>query len=213
HHDNDIQLIRAALDRLESQPSAAMAISDLQQTMSTFLQRSDSIEAARDTVVAHLWQKVIDQEHCITTAMRQLVSLCALLSERLEGQDRQQQELFEVIRVLAQKLELPTPTAAGSETLIGGSFTAGPEPKRDVDIDLTTTGTAVEVKSRLEDDWVEGFEICEAVYAGGDPRSRLRRCADGVVLPDLFEAADTRRVDKLQELDATPHQQRHWSKL
>jgi len=212
-HDREMQLVRAALDRLESQPSAATAVADLQKTISTFQQRSDSVGAARDTVVAHLWQKVIDQEHSVTAAMRQLVGLCALLRERLESQDRQQQELFEVIRVLANKLELPMPTAAGGERLIGGSFAAGPEPKRDVDVDLTTAGTAVEVKSRLDDDWVEGFEICEAVFDGGDPRYRLRRCADGVILPELVDAADTRRVDKSRELNATPHQQRHWSKL
>jgi hypothetical protein len=115
-----------------------MAISELATRISTSIERSDSAQAARDMVVVHLWQKVIDQEHGVSAAVRQLVSMCALLSERLEIQDREQQELLEVIRVLRQKLELPAPTAANGERLIGGSFAAGPEPTRDVDIDLTT---------------------------------------------------------------------------
>ena len=217
-HDREVELLRDALDRVASQPSVAMAISDLQKTIAQLLHRSDSAEDTRDTVVAHLWQKVSDQEQGVVTAMQQLVGLFAVLQERLEAQDRQQQELCKVIRVLGQKLELaPSSGAAGGERLIGGSFTAGPERRPDIDIDidieLTTPDTAVEVKSGFDDHWVDGFEICEAVFDGNDPRYRIRRCADGVVLPELFDAAHTRPAAKSQELDATPDQQRRWSPL
>ena len=54
---------------------------------------------------------------------------------------------------------------------------------------------AVEVRCRFGDKWVDGFEICEIVRAGGRVRYRLRRLLDGCVLPELFNAADVRCFD------------------
>ncbi len=44
-------------------------------------------------------------------------------------------------------------------------------------------------------------------------RYRLRRRIDGVVLPELFDAADIRHVETFQELTSTPNQQRSWTPL
>jgi hypothetical protein len=104
----DTELLVAALDKLGSQPSPELAIAHLEGTLSALLQHNESAQAARDSIVGHLWRKVIDQEHDLTATIRQLVSLCAALSERLEIQHREQQELLDVVRVLGQKLELPS---------------------------------------------------------------------------------------------------------
>jgi hypothetical protein len=109
--ERQTQLLRARLDKLESETPPTRAIEHLEGTISTFLQHSESAQAARDATVVHLWHKVIDQEHDVNAAVQQLVSLCASLTERLEAQDREQQELLDVIRVLAQKLELPSNAA------------------------------------------------------------------------------------------------------
>jgi hypothetical protein len=101
------QLVRARLDKLESQTPPNQAIEHMEGTISTLLQRIESAQSARDATVVHLWHKVIDQEHDVTAVVQQLVSLCATLTDRLESQRREQQELLEVIRVVGQKLELP----------------------------------------------------------------------------------------------------------
>jgi len=96
-----------------------MAIAHLEDTTSTVLRQGESSQAARDSVVTHLWHKVIDQEHELTDAIRELSGLCASLTERIETQDRQQQELLEVIRVLGQKHDLPS--HGNAPKLVGGS--------------------------------------------------------------------------------------------
>jgi hypothetical protein len=123
--------------------------------------------------------------------------------------------LTHLVHALGEAIPAPTTPAANGERLIGGSFTAGPEPdaQPDVDIDLTEPETAVEVKCRFGDRWVDGFEICEAVSEGDDLRYRLRRRIDGVVLPELFDAADIRHVETFEALTSTPQHQKYWSAL
>jgi hypothetical protein len=53
-------------------------------------------------------------------------------------------------------------------------------------------GTRVEVRSRFEQRWSRGFEICEVVDSDGHDRYRVRRRSDGSVLPVLFDADDLR---------------------
>jgi len=52
------------------------------------------------------------------------------------------------------------------------------------------TGTRVEVRTRFDGSWSAGFEVAEIVEGGG---YRIRRVADGEVLPSLFEAGEVRR--------------------
>jgi hypothetical protein len=103
------------------------------------------------------------------------------------------------------------------ERVIGGSMPAGPDPmidlvEREAAWDpgpastaasaprgrLTAQDAAVEVRGRIGDRWVEGFEICEVMSTPAGPRYRLRRRSDGVVLPELFEASSIRHVDKVE---------------
>ncbi len=60
-------------------------------------------------------------------------------------------------------------------------------------------GTRVEVRSRFEDRWARGFEVCETVDEHGRLRYRLRRRSDGSVLPVLF-ADDDVREEKRREM-------------
>jgi hypothetical protein len=152
--------------------------------------------------------------------LESVTTMCDHVVEYIEA-DRVERRMMidamtRLVRALGDALPAPTTLAANGERLIGGSFTAGPEPKSHVDIDLTELPepeTPVEVKCRFGDRWVDGFEICEAVCEDDEVRYRLRRRIDGVVLPELFEAADIRHVETFDELTSTPHHQKHWSPL
>jgi hypothetical protein len=50
-------------------------------------------------------------------------------------------------------------------------------------------GTRVEVRSRFEGAWTDGFEVAEVTDEG----YRIRRLSDGAVLPSLFTDIDVRR--------------------
>jgi hypothetical protein len=110
------------------------------------------------------------------------------------------------------------------ERVIGGSMPAGPDPVIDLvereaaawnpapppDAESaaparrTAKDAAVEVRGRIGDRWVDGFEICEVMSTPAGPRYRLRRRTDGVVLPELFEASSIRHVDTV-ERQASEH--------
>jgi len=51
-------------------------------------------------------------------------------------------------------------------------------------------GTRVEVRSRFDGTWCQGFEVAEVVTSFGQHAFRLRRLSDGAVLPALFSADD-----------------------
>jgi len=120
------------LDELESQPRRDGALEHLEGTISTLLQRSDSAHAARDAVVVRLWHRVVHQEQDLTAAVHQLVGVCAALTERLETQHREQQQLVDVIRVLGQKLELSSNRAPTK--LIGGTVFPTEPAASDADV-------------------------------------------------------------------------------
>jgi hypothetical protein len=103
--------------------------------------------------------------------------------------------------------------AALEEHVVAGSLEAGPEPIIDLTDAERAEETAVEVRCRFGDRWVDGFEICEALHEEAGVRYRLRRRVDGVVLPDLFGAADIRHIETFEQLTSVPHQPRHWSPL
>jgi hypothetical protein len=75
--------------------------------------------------------------------------------------------------------------------------------------------TVVEVRCRFGDRWVDGFEVCESIHAADGERYRLRRRSDGMILPELFAAADVRHVETFEELMPASDQPARgiWSKL
>lgn len=56
------------------------------------------------------------------------------------------------------------------------------------DVELLTTGTPVDVRTRYVGSWSQGFEVAEIV---GDAY-RVRRLSDGTVLPAEFSFDDVR---------------------
>lgn len=109
------------------------------------------------------------------------------------------------------------PPLAATERVLGG--TIGPVEAEPRSVDDTTLRqsdaepeppTEVEVRSGLEDRWVDGFEVCETVHDEAGIRFRLRRLVDRVVLPDLFTERDVRR--RAGNGDGTsPPRVRRWS--
>jgi hypothetical protein len=69
---------------------------------------------------------------------------------------------------------------------------------------LSAKDAALEVRGRIGDRWVDGFEICEVMTTPAGPRYRLRRRSDGVVLPELFEASSIRHVDTADRQASEP---------
>ena len=60
-------------------------------------------------------------------------------------------------------------------------------------VHLADSGTAVEVRSRFDQQWVNGFEVAEPVKEP-DPGYRILRRSDRSVLPVVF-APDEIRID------------------
>ena len=61
-----------------------------------------------------------------------------------------------------------------------------------IDPDAFKPGTKVEVRSRFDRSWAQGFEVADACSEG----YRLRRLSDDSVLPATFDADDVRRARK-----------------
>lgn len=61
-----------------------------------------------------------------------------------------------------------------------------------IDPDAFRPGTKVEVRSRFDRSWAQGFEVAEVDPAG----YRLRRLSDDSLLPTAFDPEDVRRARK-----------------
>jgi len=48
------------------------------------------------------------------------------------------------------------------------------------------------VRSRFDDHWARGFEVCDAIDEADGLHYRLRRRSDGSILPVLFADDDVR---------------------
>ena len=57
---------------------------------------------------------------------------------------------------------------------------------------VSSRGALVEV--RFGTRWFDGFEVCEVVERGGKPLCRVRRCSDGWVRPEWFDATEVRQI-------------------
>jgi hypothetical protein len=140
--------------------------------------------------------------------------MCDHVIEYLEADRSERRMIFETLERVVNAIGQPVPVNGTARPpaprVVGGSLPATPEKV----IDVREPDTAVEVRCLFGDRWVDGFEICEVIKDNGaDIRYRLRRRVDGVVLPELFDAADIRHVETFEQLRATPQQQRTWSPL
>jgi hypothetical protein len=146
--------------------------------------------------------------------------MCDRVIEFVEADRAERHLMIEVLTKLSRSVTTtetvttadvaPAPNGNGNgERIVGGSMVPGPEPA----IDLRERETAVEVRCRFGDRWVDGFEIFEVLHSDLGVRYRLRRRVDGVVLPELFGAAAIRHVETFEELMPASAHDRHWSPL
>ena len=147
-----------------------------------------------------------------------VTTMCDHVIEYIEADRAERRLMIEALTRLARSLgeAVATPSGSNGERVIGGSMPVGPGDVLDIreeEPPLVLGEQAVEVRCRFGERWVDGFEICDVVNDSSGVRYRLRRRIDGVVLPELFDAADIRHVETFQELTATPQQQRSWSPL
>jgi hypothetical protein len=146
-----------------------------------------------------------------------VTTMCDHVIEYIEADRAERRLMIEALTRLARSLgeAVAAPSASNGERVIGGSMPAGADVLdiREDEPPLVLGEQAVEVRCRFGDRWVDGFEICDIVNDSSGVRYRLRRRIDGVVLPELFDAADIRHVETFQELTGTPQQQRSWSPL
>ncbi len=153
----------------------------------------------------------------LVRVLEAVTSMCDRVIEFVEADRAERHLMIEVLTKLSRSVTTPEPTPApapapngngNGERLVGGSMVPGPDPA----IDLRERETAVEVRCRFGERWVDGFEIFEVLRNELGVRYRLRRRIDGVVLPEMFGAADIRHVETFEELTSAPHT-RHWSPL
>jgi hypothetical protein len=140
-----------------------------------------------------------------------VTTMCDRVIEFVEADRDERHRMIEVLTQLSRSVTPPEPPAANGngERVVGGSMVPGPDPA----IDLRAPETAVEVRCRFGDRWVDGFEIFEVLHNELGVRYRLRRRVDGVVLPELFSAAAIRHVETFEELTPSSLHDRHWSPL
>ncbi len=127
----EVQILRARVDALESGLTPARAIDYLEHSLQTSLLRLENNNVGRDSVVEHLWQKVVAQERDLTTAIEHLGELCNALTERIEAQVRQERELAESLQRALPRGE----SSAERERVVAGSMFGSAAGTADV-IDL-----------------------------------------------------------------------------
>jgi hypothetical protein len=137
-----------------------------------------------------------------------VTALCDRVVEYIEADRTERRLVIDALTRVAQSLDASATRAPddGSRVL-GGSMPATDENT----VDLRERATAVEVRCRFGDRWVDGFEIFDVVSDQFGVRYRLRRRVDGVVLPELFRATDIRHVETFEELSTASD--RRWNRL
>jgi hypothetical protein len=91
---------------------------------------------------------------------------------------------------------LGAPSAQEPSAIIGGTI----DPELIDDAPALPAGCIVEVRSRFQNRWVDGFEIVDIVRADGVERYRLARHADHMMLPVLFDPNDLRPLDRVADI-------------
>lgn len=144
-----------------------------------------------------------DREAELVRALEAVTALCGRVVDALEADRTERAALVAALGRIADVVDArgddTRPAVEVTERILGG--TIGPvtdveDPARNGTVPSTAESApsaAVEVRSGLEDRWVDGFEVCETVNDDQGIRYRIRRLVDRVVLPDLFTENDVRQ--------------------
>jgi len=147
--DTEIRVLRAKVAALEAERSLSSSIERVEHALDSALQSIESRNAGRDSVVEHLWHKVIDQEHDVTDAAERIVELCSALAERLELQQSQQHELLEA---MGPVLQIADVAHDRMPRVIGGSMFGSDDVAAEV-IDLDDADRHPRDVARRDNGW------------------------------------------------------------
>jgi hypothetical protein len=130
-------------------------------------------------------------------AIEHVGRMCELIAERIESEREERKALTAAMGMLAQQaLNAPTSQAPSRPRVLGGSVFATPTDDADIvldDLALFEIGTTV--RCRFGDQWIDGLEVCEIIDNIETLKYRLRRSADGYVLPALFNGRDLEVIE------------------
>lgn len=161
-----------------------------------------------------------EREQALSSSLDRVADALDAVAAQLAEQAHDHRASVAALELLVREVALAfvPPIASRASTVIGGTIdpetidvSAIEPPTVDVVADRTedapvelAVGVVVEVRSRFQNRWVDGFEVVEVVVQGGVERYRLARHADHVQLPALFDAADLRPFDVVDEIVIEP---------
>lgn len=165
-------------------------------------------------------------DHLLAASLDRVAASLDGIATQIEAEGRDRRANLAAIEFLMREMAIAFPhtISAGYGTVVGGTIEPGPidltsdagphthtHPRqlpalsvmgRDGmhdDAELYV-GCTVEVRSRFQNRWVEGFDVVEVITQDGVSRYRLARHADHIMLPVLFDATDLRPLDFINEL-------------
>jgi len=164
-----------------------------------------------------------EREAELIRALEAVTALCNRVVDALDADRAERAALVAALGRIADVVDAgrvdsrdDRPAVEVTERILGGTIgpvTSATDPERNGTLPPSVDAeppAAVEVRSGLEDRWVDGFEVCETVNDDQGIRYRIRRLVDRVVLPDLFTEHDVRRRATGDPESAAPRTRR-WS--
>jgi hypothetical protein len=207
-----LQILRAELEaEAEERAHLADAIANLNAALAADSARHTEAQASTVKALETLRGALNGQGSEFANAIEHVGRMCELIAERIESERDERKALTAAMGLLAQQaLNAPANQPSGRPRVLGGSVYAPPADDADIvlvepamqngmqvdDLALFEIGTTV--RCRFGDQWIDGLEVCEIIDNIETLKYRLRRSADGYVLPALFGGRDLEVVDNSQ---------------
>jgi hypothetical protein len=204
-----LQILRAELDaEAEERARLADAIANLNAALAADSARHTEAQASTVKALETLRGALNGQGSEFANAIEHVGRMCELIAERIESEREERKALTAAMGMLAQQaLNAPTSQAPSRPRVLGGSVFATPTDDADIvlvepgmpgrmqvdDLALFEIGTTV--RCRFGDQWIDGLEVCEIIDNIETLKYRLRRSADGYVLPALFNGRDLEVIE------------------
>jgi hypothetical protein len=200
-----LQILRAELEaEAEERTRLADAIANLNAALAADSARHTEAQSSTVKALETLRGALNGQGTEFANAIEHVGRMCELIAERIESEREERKALTAAMGLLAQQaLNAPTNPTPARPRVLGGSVYA--TPADDADIVLVEQGMQVDdlalfeigttVRCRFGDQWIDGLEICEIIDNIETLKYRLRRSADGYVLPALFNGRDLEVIE------------------
>jgi hypothetical protein len=197
--------MRAELDaELEERAHLADAIANLNAALAADSARHTEAQSSTVKALETLRGALDGQGSEFANAIEHVGRMCELIAERIESEREERKALTAAMGMLAQHaLNPPANQAPARPRVLGGSVYATPTNDNDIVLveegmnvdDLAMFEIGTSVRCRFGDQWIDGLEVCEIIDNIETLKYRLRRSADGYVLPALFSGRDLEVVD------------------